>query len=448
MSLPGANDDAKLDALSGQTYKQQAIWFLNAFWNSFAEKEAENIWTYVHHCNDLDLQDHENGNHLDEMMAHRFLELIHSTLTVREMREGLRAVGITKVKHVPLVNFLIFKFKVDWHKLVNASQGDNQEEVEKAQQMLNDVMKAFEEVQATASAAAKAEVDAINAENDAKRAKAELEEALKALHAEEEAYNKKKADLEKKSQEGGVVSRNKAANELAQLLAEDPLPLRRAKITAEAAVKRAEKTASAAASARASADKSADDASKARQVAEDAANQAEQSRKQAEKDAAAATSARESAQKARAEATAARESAEQARQRATAARESAEKARAEATAARESAEKARAAAAKAREEATASREEANRQREAAEKARQAATASREEAEQARAASERAKEAAENALNEAARQLEAAEAYLNEVKSKPGVSFGAIWWIDRELHEQKKFLPTSRGGIAQ
>merc|ERR1712137_365406 len=224
MSLNGSTDEQKLDDLSTYTYKNQAIWFLNAFWNSFAEKEAETIWTYVHHCNELDLQDHEAGNHLDEMMAHRFLELIHSTLTVREMREGLRAVGISKVKAVPLVNFLIFKYKVDWHKLVNAAQGDNQEEVEQAQKMLNDVMKALEEVKATASAAAKAEVDAINAKNAAKRAKAELEEALKALHAEEEAYNKKKAELEKKSQEGGVVSRNKAANELAQLLAEDPLP--------------------------------------------------------------------------------------------------------------------------------------------------------------------------------------------------------------------------------
>ena len=214
---------------------------LNAFWNSFAEKEAETLWSYVQHCNELDLQEKENGNQLDEMMAHRFLELIKSTLTVREMREGLRAVGIEKVKHVPLVNFLIFKYKVDWHKLVNAAQGDNQEEVEEAQRRLNEVMKALEAVKQTAAAAAKAEVDAINAENAARQAKEELEEALRQLHAEEEAYNKKKADLEKKSQEGGVVSRNKAANELAQLLAEDPLPLRRAKITQEAAVKKAEK---------------------------------------------------------------------------------------------------------------------------------------------------------------------------------------------------------------
>ena len=315
MSLRGADDAAKLEDLSSQTYKNQAVWFLNAFWNSFAEKEAENIWTYVHHCNDLDLQDHEAGHQLDEMMAHRFLELIKSTLTVREMREGLRAVGIDKVKNVPLVNFLIFKFKVDWHKLVNASQGDNQEEVEQAQTMLNEVMKALEAVKATASAAAKAEVDAINAENAAKQAKAELEEALRALQAEEDAYNKKKAELEKKSQEGGVVSRNKAANELAQLLAEDPLPLRRAKITQEAAVKKAEKTAKA-------------------------------------------------------------------------------------------------------------------------------------AEEATAAAKQAKINADAAVEDAVKRVAEAEAYLQEVKSKPGSAAGALWWIDRELHEQKKYLPVSKGGIAK
>jgi len=41
----------------------------------------------------------------------------------------------------------------------------------------------------------------------------------------------------------------------------------------------------------------------------------------------------------------------------------------------------------------------------------------------------------------------AEAYLEEVKKKPGSPRGAIWWLERELHEQKKFLPTSKGGIA-
>merc|ERR1712137_922529 len=232
MSLNGSNDDEKLDNLSNYTYKEQAIWVLNGCWHTFAEKEAETIWEYVHHCNDLDLQDHEAGNHLDEMMAHRFLELIHSTLTVREMREGLRAVGIEKVKAVPLVNFLIFKYKIDWHKLVHASQGDNQAEVAEAQRKLAEVQKAVEQAQTTAKAAKEREAAA-------KKAKAELDAALADLKAGEDSYNNKTKELERKSEEGGVVSRNKAKAELAQHLATDPLPLRRAKITCEAAVKKA-----------------------------------------------------------------------------------------------------------------------------------------------------------------------------------------------------------------
>jgi len=53
----------------------------------------------------------------------------------------------------------------------------------------------------------------------------------------------KKDDLQRKSddQSLGVVQRNKAKNELAQHLGEDPLPLRKAKLTTEAATKKAEK---------------------------------------------------------------------------------------------------------------------------------------------------------------------------------------------------------------
>merc|ERR1712137_860441 len=78
-------------------------------------------------------------------------------------------------------------------------------------------------------------------EAEAKAAQQELEAALAEVKAQEDAYNQKKADLELKSTQGGVVSQNKAKAELAQHLAEDPLPLRRAKITQEAAVKKAER---------------------------------------------------------------------------------------------------------------------------------------------------------------------------------------------------------------
>merc|ERR1712137_1217652 len=359
------SDLDKLHDICQKTYKEQGVWFLNCFWEQFAEKEAEIIWQYVDTNSTLDLENHEEGCGLDEMKAHVFLEKFDETLTVREMRAKLRSTGAIgeaeRPKSVPLTHYLLYKYNVDWHTLVDEKrQGDNQEEMEKAEAMLQEVLAAFRESEAKASEArnalnaavsaensAKAREDeavasenaavareneavesekqavareaeavesekqavesenaavareneavesenqakaaeakavqreveakaseaeakqreaaakethaqsqekesiakkdadaAIEKDNEAKSAQEELEAALAALKAEEDAYNQKKAELEKKSQEGGVVSRNKAANELAQHLAEDPLPLRRAKITAEAAVKRSEK---------------------------------------------------------------------------------------------------------------------------------------------------------------------------------------------------------------
>lgn len=42
----------------------------------------------------------------------------------------------------------------------------------------------------------------------------------------------------------------------------------------------------------------------------------------------------------------------------------------------------------------------------------------------------------------------AEAYLEEVKKSGGEAQGAIWWMERELLEAKKYLPLSKGGIAR
>jgi len=324
------------------------------------------------------------------MKAHVFLEKFDETLTVREMRAKLRSTGAIgeteRPKVVPLTHYLLYKYNVDWHKLVDETrQGSNKEEMEKAEKMLQEVTALFKESEAKASvarqkhneaqsaenAAKKSEAAAIERESEAKAAAAEakkteeqanidaaaaeaaqqeLEAALQELHAQEKAYNDKKAELQKKSEEGGVVSRNKAANELAQLLAEDPLPLRRAKITQEAAVKKAEKATNIAAAAR-------EAATKARQESEAAAASATTARQQAEADATAATAA------------------------------------------------AKAAAA-------------------------------------------AKEEADAALESARVQLEAAEAFLAEVRSRPGQAFGALFWLDRELHEQRKYLPVSKGGIAK
>jgi len=120
--------------LIGKTHKEQAVWFLNAYWNQF-EQEAERVWGYVLKFADLDLQNRANGTGLDELNAHRFLESIQETLTVVSMRDALRKTGAIsqteRPKLVPITHYLLHRFKVDWRVLVS-SAGDNSVELAKA----------------------------------------------------------------------------------------------------------------------------------------------------------------------------------------------------------------------------------------------------------------------------------------------------------------------------
>jgi len=223
-TLKGAVDDEKIKDLCSKSYKEQAIWFLNATWKSIGANEAERLWKYVEKFNSLDLQKGKEGNALDEVMAHKFLETFQETMTVVEMRNKLREVGAIpqtgRPKDFPLTHFLIARFKVDWHILVNATQGENAEEIAKAQRLLNEALAAIP--------------DAQKKDTEAKAAAAEMRK-------QQQIYDDRTNELKKKSAEGSVVQQNKAKAELAQHLAADPLPLSRAKITAEAAAKRAEK---------------------------------------------------------------------------------------------------------------------------------------------------------------------------------------------------------------
>jgi len=147
----------------------------------------------------------------------------------------------------------------------------------------------------------------------------EVNKALAEVKSQEDARNNKTETLKKQSEEGGVVQQNKAKALLASHLAEDPLPLRKAKVTLEAAVKKA--------------DKARAPFEAATKVAEDARHRAEQARQRADE----------------------------------------------------------------------------------------------------------------AVEEASQKVKAAEDYMDEVKRKPGTPHGAIWWLERQLQEQKSFLPERKGG---
>jgi len=222
--LNGNTDSEKLDDLCSRPHKDQGIWFLNAFWSTTGEKEAERVWQYVSKFNELDMEFHEEGSSLDEMNAHRFLESFGDAMTVVAMRSLLRkvgAIGEGRPKNFPLAHFLIAHFDCDWRVMVNTKMGENAEEVAKAQKMLKEAQEAMKVAQAAA-----------------KEANAAAEE----VRLQQKIYDDRTSELEKKSTQGGVVAMNRAKAELSQHLAEDPLPLRRAKITAESAEKRAQKT--------------------------------------------------------------------------------------------------------------------------------------------------------------------------------------------------------------
>ncbi len=149
--LAGSDDFEKLTSLIHKTYKEQAVWFLNAFWDEFASKEAESFWKFVHTFNEIDQQNKDQGSSLDELSAHRFLEKYSETMTVLSMREKLRSTGALKEekgrKYIPITHYLLIKYNVDWHKLVNAPQG-SKEEIEKAQRMFEEVQNALRESEA------------------------------------------------------------------------------------------------------------------------------------------------------------------------------------------------------------------------------------------------------------------------------------------------------------
>jgi len=118
-----------LASIITKTYKDQSTWFLNAFWDSHSN-EAERIWSYVKKCNEIDLEKHEQGNGLDEVRAHKFLESFGETLTVMALRESLRKTG------------------------------DNAAEIAEAQRLLDSVISALEESDKQAQLARDAETEA------------------------------------------------------------------------------------------------------------------------------------------------------------------------------------------------------------------------------------------------------------------------------------------------
>jgi hypothetical protein len=489
------------------TYKDQAIFYLNAFWTGGADQEAESVWNTVKDFISVDHRKGKNGNELDEVLSHHYLQKVGRTLTAIELRNELRKIDLDANGEMALCEYLLFLHKRDAIACVNNPQGGeaNAAEVAEATERVNALSQAFDELQveleqqkkleaaakaaeaqarkdeaaaveaekaakqkeadaraaeevakqqdnaaraasdlanAAAEVAKAAEARAVAQENSAKSAEAAAvaaeesakeseaiakaaEDKLRAaekvvrdaeaeavaidttLKSEQDAVTNEIARLDAitKDDTAGIVKRNTAVQDLARIKGSDPLPLQRAKINQEAAVRKVQR---------------------ARKAAEEETGIA--AAKTAE-----AAKTRQAAEEARAKAVAATKQAVADREQAVADRAAAE----------EAAAKAKAAAEKAAED----RAKAEEARAAAEEARKQAEAERAHAEEARAKAVEATEAAEAQtkmveahIADIKQKMADAMAALEELKKRATIPHGAIWWMEREILEKKRNLP--------
>lgn len=228
-------------------YSEQAQWWLNGFWNQGAEKESENIWKVTHVFMEVDtgqpmlygkrVADYKEGFDLDELKSHVCLEKLGEVLTAIELRKRLKAIDIDANNRMSLSEYLLDKYKKTAQDLVNAPQGTLDRSLIEAAQAKCD------EAQRLLDAATEAKRQCDIAEAPLKKANEELAGIVAEIAALEKAKSDKLAELNGLISDPNLsaVKKGKATQEKAQLEAEDPLPLRKAKITQEAALKRVEK---------------------------------------------------------------------------------------------------------------------------------------------------------------------------------------------------------------
>lgn len=250
-------DHAKFAEICAKTHTEQAIWWLNGFWKTpCGEAAAEELWKYVHLMIEIEAGKpklygskvwvEKEGCDLDEMQSHIFLEKTGEALTVMALRKKLSALDIDNNKRMALSEFMLNHFTKTPKELCEAPQGDiDPVKLKACEEAVSAASAALNAAVANKEAADKAATAAAAAKSASDAAEAEVKAAVDDLKRQEDEHKAKIDKLEATANDTslGAVKKNKAANELAQLKAEDPLPLRKAKITQEAALKKAEKAA-------------------------------------------------------------------------------------------------------------------------------------------------------------------------------------------------------------
>lgn len=303
-----ADWQAKFGEITGLTHSEQGIWWLNGFWEEGAKDYAEEIWKIVHHFIECQIdgpvlygskkQEFKEDSDLGELKSHRILEVMGETMTVVALRKRLKELDLDNNKRMAISEYLLDKYKKTPQELVKAPQGDvDPAELARCQDACDTASSALDSASAGAEAAATALsasqaaataateakttsdtalAEAEKAEAEVKQAEAELQAAIDSI----EALEKEKKDKIDKCQgiiddpNMGTVKKGRAVQEKEQILCEDPLPLRKAKITQTAALKKVEKARMVAEARTAAAADAAAAAAKAKEEADEAEKQA------------------------------------------------------------------------------------------------------------------------------------------------------------------------------
>jgi len=229
---------AEFEKVCSLKYQDQSKYYLNAFWPEMSAK-AEQVYDVWQKFIEMDKLQYNalpegkkaeiygEGHALDEFWSHKLLESIGKTLSVVQFRQEFKKIDANTDKQMGIVEYLLWEYNQTVRELLLRPQGSgDNSEIAKAQALLDEVSAAF-------AHAEKRKAELTHAEN-------ELKAELSKLKEQEDTYNAKTNELTKKS-EGSGVSAMRSKNELAQHLGEDPLPLRKAKLSTEAATKKAER---------------------------------------------------------------------------------------------------------------------------------------------------------------------------------------------------------------
>jgi len=242
----------KFRELTAKKYVDQAKWYLNGFWTYGADEQAEEVWTITHKFQELDVKKKE-GRELDPVLSAHYLQGLGKPMTALELKEALRRIDVDANGMMALLEYLLYKYGRSVVKMVQLPQGGMDEEgkrkLEEAEAKCAALQKALEDLSRQLEIQKQDEIKAKQAEVAAKAAAIALAQAEQEARAADAELQKQVDDLKRKvtgleakisNPSTGSVARGQAVQELAALKGADPLPLRKAKITQEAAVRRVE----------------------------------------------------------------------------------------------------------------------------------------------------------------------------------------------------------------